>query len=116
MQNHNIDLNEAIYLLNDQRMVDRISKLSFYDDIKDALILGLDGASFSDPLRELGQKDIAKLVDGCANGPNAATRMIQLLYGLGVDSLPWFMDFAATLDSQLSSRRRSPSRARSWTG
>jgi hypothetical protein len=98
---HNIDLNEALYLLNDERIVDRIRKLPFYDDIKYALVVGLAGAPFSDPLRALGQDDLAALVDDCASGSNEATRMIQLLHGLGVDSLPWFMSFKADVHSQL---------------
>jgi hypothetical protein len=98
---HNIDLNEALYLLNDERIVDRIRKLPFYEDIKYALVVGLSGAPFSDPLRALGKDDLAALVDDCASGANEATRMIQLLHGLGVDSLPWFMSFRADVHSEL---------------
>src|SRR5262249_27278095 len=33
-KNHNIDLNEALYLLNNHRIVDRVRKVRFYGDIK----------------------------------------------------------------------------------
>jgi hypothetical protein len=100
-KNHNIDLNEALYLLNDERIVDRIRKLPFYEDIKYALRLGLSGASLSDPLRALGQTELAGLVDQCTSTGEPASRVIRLLYGLGVDSLPWFLSFGPNVKSEL---------------
>jgi hypothetical protein len=100
-KNHNIDLNEALYFLNDDRIVDRVRKLPFYDDIKYAVLLGLGGSPFSDPLKALGQSDLAALVDRCTSAQEPASRMVQVLYGLGVDSLPWFMSFQPNLKSEL---------------
>ena len=100
-KNHNIDFNEAVYFLNDARMTDRIRKVPFYEDIKHALRLGLSGASLSDPLRAIGQGDLAALVDRCTTGAEPVSRVIQLLHGLGVDSLPWFLSFGASPKSEL---------------
>jgi hypothetical protein len=94
-------LNEALYLLNDQRIVDRLRKLPFYEDIKYALMLGLGGAPLSDPLSALGQTDIAALVDRCTASERPASRTIKLLHALGADSLPWFMSFGSSLESEL---------------
>jgi hypothetical protein len=98
---HNIDFNEAVYLLNDERITDRIRKLPFYEDIKHALRLGLSGASLSDPLRAIGQGDLAALVDRCATGTEPVSRVIQLLHGLGVDSLPLFLSLGSSPKSEL---------------
>jgi hypothetical protein len=99
---HNIDLNEAVYLLNDQRIVDRIRRLPFYGDIKHALVLGLGGGRLSDPLRAIGHDDVAALVDRCATGQHAASRIVQLLHGLGAESLPWFMSLGSSVESELA--------------
>jgi hypothetical protein len=100
-KNHNIDLNEALYLLNDERIADRILKLPFYADIKHALILGLGDGAPSDPLRAIGETALGSLLDQCTRSDQEASRVIKLLYGLGVDSLPLFMSFPPSLDSEL---------------
>jgi hypothetical protein len=100
-KNHNIDINEALYFLNDTRIVDRLEKLPFFDDVKHAVMLGLSGDSLSDPLRESGQAEIAVLVDQCTSSDQPVSRVIKLLYGLGADSLPWFMSFGSGLGSEL---------------
>jgi hypothetical protein len=102
---HNIDFNEAVYLLNDARITDRIQKLPFYADIKHALRLALSDNPFSEPLRAIGQGDLAALADQCATASEPASRVVQLLHGLGVDSLPWFLSFGASPKSEL----RAPS-------
>jgi hypothetical protein len=99
--NHNIDLNEALYLLNDARIADRIGKLPFYEDIKHAIILGLEDGAPSDPLHAIGETALGSLLDQCAHSDQEASRVIKLLYGLGVDSLPLFMSFQPSLDSEL---------------
>src|SRR5262249_23755942 len=45
--------------------------------------------------------EIANLVHRCTSAHEGASRMIQLLYGLGVDSLPWFLSFESNLKSRL---------------
>jgi hypothetical protein len=99
--NHNINLNEGLYLLNDERIADRIRKVPFYEDIKHAVVLGLDDAPPGDSLRAIGETALGALLDTCVKSDQEASRVIKLLYGLGIDSLPLFMSLNGGLESEL---------------
>jgi hypothetical protein len=110
---HNTHLTHYLNLLNLKRITDRMRKMPDYEKFKHAIALNIGtGFYFQYIFEDLGFKDLGKLAKDCAYRTNAepkqyfefpseTSRVVRILSTFGAPVSSWFMNFGATIDSEL---------------